>query len=165
MGKEKEVWKDVNGWEGRYLISNYGNVYSIRFKKTLRPGKDSKGRLQVVLRIKLKGETKRIHRLVAAAFVPNPHNLKEVNHIDGIASNNFYSNLEWVNRVENTHYYFRKNLFIGTSWRKHEKKFRSVIYFNGEDIYLGRYDSAEEGHIAYLMASLMYKPANKYLAY
>ena len=96
----KEVWKDIEGDEGLYKISNLGYVYSIKSKKILKIH-DRQGYKYSQLWKCSKGKNFLIHRLVALAFIPNPENKKEVNHIDGDKSNNKVDNLEWVTSSEN----------------------------------------------------------------
>ena len=104
-----EVWKQIEGFEGRYSISSLGNVKSfvnsrgnVREKGKLRkPVLDKDGYLECMLRKDGKYFHKKVHSLVANAFLPNPDNLKEVNHLDGNKQNNEVSNLEWSTRVEN----------------------------------------------------------------
>ena len=101
---------DVDGFDGRYKVDELGNVYSMVKKgnvmdypvTTLKPA-NNKGYLRVVLRHKgcNKSHGKYVHRLVAQAYVPNPNNYTEVNHIDGNKQNNHYSNLEWCSRKQN----------------------------------------------------------------
>lgn len=82
-----------------YFIDRSGKVYS-NVGSSLRELKATitkKG----YLNIKIKGKTYKVHRLVALAYIPNPQNLPQVNHIDGNKSNNQDSNLEWVNNSEN----------------------------------------------------------------
>lgn len=102
MLENKEIWKDIKGYEGLYQISNYGRVWSIRKQKYLKGDKNSAGYLRVLLTAK-NGKTKRefIHRLVALAFIPNPENKPQVNHIDANIENNKAENLEWNTSKEN----------------------------------------------------------------
>ena len=98
-----EVWKDVDGFEGVYQISNLGRLKSFI--------KDSEGRVlsntnrkgdyfTVVLKKGDKVRHARIHRLVAEAFIPNPDKLSQVHHKDGNKQNNCVDNLEWVSNRE-----------------------------------------------------------------
>ena len=73
--------------------------------------KDNSGYLQVKLSKEGKWYYKRVHRLVAEAFIPNPHNLKQVNHIDGDKTNNEVSNLEWIDNKNNTQHGYDNNLY------------------------------------------------------
>ena len=95
----QEVWKDVEGYEGFYWVSNLGRVKSQR--KILKPQWEQSGYTHVVLSKEGSKSTKRIHRLVAIAFLQNHNNLAEVNHKDGDKQNNVVTNLEWVSRMEN----------------------------------------------------------------
>jgi len=96
-----EVWKDVVGYEGLYIVSNFGNVLGIKSNVTLKPSLNHKGYEQVVLSKQGKQKTVRVHRLVAQAFIPNLENKPQVNHIDCNKQNNCVTNLEWVTNSEN----------------------------------------------------------------
>lgn len=104
----EEVWKDIEGYEGIYQVSNLGNVKSLNYvrmgiEKVLKPKKHNKGYLQVQLTAK-KDKTFTIHRLVAKAFIPNPDNLPLINHKDENKQNNRAENLEWCNYSYNSMY-------------------------------------------------------------
>lgn len=86
-----------------YLITEDGKVYSTKYNKLreLKPRYDTKGYCIVLLFYKGKGTTKKVHRLVAETYIPNPDNLPQVNHIDEDKKNNYVSNLEWVTNHQN----------------------------------------------------------------
>lgn len=102
----REIWKPIEGWEGLYEVSNLGNVKSFCKGKErfLRPSKKKNGYLQVVLQDNGRKGFFTIHRLVAAAFIPNPNNLPTVNHIDENKENNRVDNLEWMTTQDNVTY-------------------------------------------------------------
>lgn len=110
----KEIWKDVVGFEEKYMISNLGRVYSKITNKILTPVKsqnDFLGYYGVTFRFADgKPHTKKIHRMVAEAFIPNPDNLPCVNHIDGNKLNNCVDNLEWCDRKYNAKHAYDNNL-------------------------------------------------------
>lgn len=95
------IQRDIIGFEGLYQITDEGQVYSMKSKKYLKPKRDKDGYLLVNLYKDGKQYTRKIHRLVAFAFIDNPEGKKEVNHIDYQRDNNCVSNLEWVTRKEN----------------------------------------------------------------
>lgn len=103
---------DIKDFEGLYQVTDDGQVYSIRSKKYLKARKDKDGYLLVNLYKDKKQYTRKVHRLVAEAFLDNPDNKKEVNHIDCQRDNNCASNLEWVTHRENTYWQAQNgNLF------------------------------------------------------
>lgn len=103
-----EIWKDILGFDGKYQISNKGNVKSFtKWKKggILKCGTcGNPGPYKYVTLVKSgRNDIKcfYVHRLVAMHFLDNPYNLKEVNHIDGNTLNNCVENLEWCTREQN----------------------------------------------------------------
>ena len=83
----KEIWKDIEGYEGRYQISNLGNVMSLNYgnhgyPRQLTPKCNNSGRLWVELIVDGERKPFLIHRLVAMAFIPNPEGYPQVNHKD-----------------------------------------------------------------------------------
>lgn len=112
----QEVWKEIEGTNGMYQVSNLGNVKSFtRIKKggLLKPGRYSNGYLFVHFSkdTDKKGERHSylIHRLVAQAFLPNPDGLPQVNHKDENKTNNRVDNLEWCTHLYNQNYGTKKS--------------------------------------------------------
>ena len=103
---KKEYWKPVVGYEGLYEVSNFGRVKSLKFgkEKILKPVTNTFGYLQVTLCKNNKKKLVTVHRLVAEAFLPNPHNYSCVNHKDENKQNNNVSNLEWCSAQYNNTY-------------------------------------------------------------
>jgi len=99
-------WKDIPGYEGLYQVNNFGEVRSLFYRgknnvHILTPGTDKNGYLHVVLCKDKKAYTAQVHRLVAIAFLPNPDNLPQVNHLDKNRANNRVDNLEWCSASHN----------------------------------------------------------------
>lgn len=143
----EEIWKDVEGYEGLYQISNYGNLRSLVDKYgrkrilILKFHSDKKGYLQTRIYKNHKGKTVKIHRLVAEAFIPNPYFYPMINHKDENKMNNFVfinpdgsvnpekSNLEWCSNSYNQLYGTlpdRKRI-INTN---HPSKSKRVVMFD-----------------------------------
>jgi hypothetical protein len=115
----EETWKDIEGFEGLYQVSNLGRVRSLDHMsvrnlngkiydcmvrgKVLSPSKDSSGYLHVRL-WRNGNKTTLVHRLVAKAFIPNPDNLETVNHKDENITNNRADNLEYMSVTDNIRY-------------------------------------------------------------
>ncbi len=119
----EEIWKDIPGYEGRYQVSDLGNVRSVRlmrFGKVLmkKPEVHYSGYLYHKLwNLGHKGRRKIfVHRLVASAFMPNPEDKEIVNHLDRNRKNNCLSNLEWATASENVRHWLdddkRKSLIL-----------------------------------------------------
>ena len=105
----EEIWRDIKGYEGKYMVSNLGRVKSLNYNKTgkekiMKGVPDGYGYFQLSLCKEGKVKNCRINRLVAQAFIPNPDNLPEVNHKDKIRTNNRVDNLEWCTTQYNVEY-------------------------------------------------------------
>ena len=120
-----EVWKDVEGYEGLYQVSDLGRVKSLdrwRYNAILKGERqlirgtvrkahpDRRGYLKVTLYKDGKRTTFPVHRLVAEAFIPNPENKPQINHKDGCKVNNSVDNLEFCTRAENMAHAFGTGL-------------------------------------------------------
>ena len=163
-----EIWKDVVGYEGWYQVSDRGNVRSVdrvnhigsRYSgRILKPSLNTGGYLHVGLHKNGIKKTKLIHRSVAEAFIPNPENHPEVNHLDEVKENNNVSNLEWCTSEHNNNY--------GTRNERLGKKVRAVNIETGEII---RFKSTSEaGREGYNQSSVAkacrgdYKSGNRKL--
>lgn len=89
-----EIWKDIEGFESKYFISNHGNIKSAYTGSNMSPIKHPNGQY----RVKLSNKGYDIHQLVAKHFLKNPKNAKFLEHIDGNKKNNHVDNLRWKNR-------------------------------------------------------------------
>lgn len=118
-----EVWRDINGFEGLYQVSNLGRIRSLdreivykngkvhRYKgQTMKPNmtgrgyKEDEGYYGITLRNSGVRTPVSVHRVVAETFIPNPYNKETVNHIDENKTNNRMDNLEWLTDYENNRY-------------------------------------------------------------
>lgn len=100
----EEIWKDIDGYAGKYQVSNFGNVRRVG-KRVLKPQIRGQGYLSVWL-YDGHNHAKQVsvHRLVADAFIPNPNGLDEVNHLDECKQNNRADNLAWCMHRDNCVY-------------------------------------------------------------
>ena len=118
MDLENEIWKDIEGYEGIYQISNFGNVKNLSRKKTRKP-KICRGYVGIILSKIGKMKNLSIHRLIAKAFIPNPENKPQINHINGIKTDNRIENLEWVTGSENMIHAYANNITKAANGENH----------------------------------------------
>ena len=136
MKLEQELWMPLEEANGAYEVSNRGFVRNSNTKRVLKPCKNRGGYLQVVLCNNGFRKTRSVHQLVARAFIPNPNNYTEINHIDENKENNSVDNLEWCSRLH--------NLTYGTA-RKRSAKSKSIAviqYLNGVEV--ARFESIKQ---------------------
>lgn len=105
-------WVEIPNFNGLYQISKDGEVRSIQSGrwKTLKQGTSDRGYKTVQLHLDKKKFLFKVHRLIAIAFIPNPENKKEVNHINCNKLDNSIENLEWCSRKENMSHALKNNL-------------------------------------------------------
>ena len=149
-----EIWKDIPGYENLYQVSNLGNIRRILFinnqvqKKKITIIKkqiNKRNRIQASLYKNGKRKNLLVHRLVAMAFLDNPNNYPEVNHIDGNSLNNNVDNLEWCTKKYNMQHAYDNNL---NHFKEHNKKTSKPIIRNDGKKYDNSYAAAKELNVS-----------------
>ena len=154
-----EIWKDIPNYEGLYQVSNFGRIKKLNKKmivkqenrtfiyhskeRMLKPQKEKTGYFNVVLYNATNKKHFKVHRLVAEAFIPNPENKPQVNHIDGNKQNNCVSNLEFCTNGENQIHAWGTGLqkrYIG----KENPKSKKVKQFDINNKYIKTWDCIRE---------------------
>lgn len=135
-----EIWKTINGYEGLYEVSNLGNVRSLdrwvnnngtmefRNGHIMRPN-NCRGYRTICFCVNGKTKTLRVARLVAEAFIPNPYNKEQVDHINTIRNDDRVENLRWCTRSENM-----RNPLTKEKLSKQKSIKIKAVYFNGDEI-------------------------------
>lgn len=172
MATEIELWKNIEGFDGLYEISNFGRIKSnFKYRKNSSNIKslnsfDQKGYVKVGLSYKaknIKNECHGIHRLVALHFIPNPENKPQVNHKDCNKKNNHVDNLEWVTHSENMKHAWENGLQKGRTGQfgvNHpiSRKINQIK----DGVVIKTYDSIKSMHeITGVNKSMMYKAMKK----
>ena len=168
---EGEVWKDIDGYEDSYQVSNLGRVktkkdkilYKIpceyyKNKKIiiLREYKNKNGYIQIRLRKNGRFYNHSVHRIVAATFIPNPRNLPDINHRDENKSNNCANNLEWCNATYNNNYGTCKARSSATL-RQKAYNGTPVLFFDNKGELLSEFPSISEASRYYPISRSMLK--------
>ena len=144
------VWKWIEGYEGLYQISNRGEVKSFKGvnPRILKPGVNSGGYPCVDLRKDKKRINKRIHRLVAEAFLGDWDESKQVDHIDRDPLNNHIDNLRIASNSQNQRngisYKRSSSKYKNVSWHKQSSKWQVRIRVDGKKKHIGLFINEEE---------------------
>ena len=151
----KEIWKDIEGYEGLYQVSTKGRVKSLERKTLTKTGIllkteehildgniDRYGYCRVHLFNQNCDKTFLVHRLVAKAFIPNPLNLPSINHKNEIKTDNCVENLEWCTVKYNDNYGNRNKRMSATQRKRRPLFNRPVIQYSLDGKEIARYDSA-----------------------
>lgn len=139
-----EIWRDIEGYEELYQVSNLGNMKRIKGiqckeDRLLKPATHRQGYKRIRISKHDVGKNYLVHRLVALAFIPNPENKKFVNHINGIKDDNKVSNLEWSTYSENNQHAYDNNLNSNEGKRGYSRLNKKLVLeirlcYNNEDV-------------------------------
>lgn len=129
-----EEWRAIVGTKGFIEVSNDGRVRSLLngTPRILKTQVDKKGYHRISVTIERIATTYKVHREVAKAFIDNPSNLPQVNHIDGNKDNNNVSNLEWVTNQENAYHAIKNGLWdsvLEGAKRENERRKKPIIAY------------------------------------
>jgi len=147
-----ESWLPIVGYEGKYEVSDFGNVKNVKTGRILKPSTDKDRYMLVILYNNGIQKSCRVHRLVLQTFLPIDE-IKEVNHKNHIKTDNRLENLEWCSRSENVRFCKKRqetsSQYIGVCWNKQNKKWQTMCQINGKKIFLGRFDDEHDAGKAY----------------
>ena len=159
---KKEIWKDIKGFEGIYIVSNIGRVKRLKCRyakedRFIKMYLGKRGYYCYNLWNKGKNKVSTVHRLIATQFIPNPENKREVNHKDANKLNNSIDNLEWVTPKENSVHAvrsinikkFKHKRGASKSEYKGKVTWISELRFNNKHYYFGRFKNKEDAHDVY----------------
>ena len=142
----EEIYKDIKDLEGKYQVSNFGNILSLNYRNTGRAELMSPGKRGGYLRVNLckNGKPKNflVHRLVAETFLPNPNNLPCVNHKDQTRTNNRVDNLEWCTYEYNINYGTRNERVAKAN--TNGKRSKKVLQFTLDGEFVREWESTRE---------------------
>ena len=152
-----EIWIDVLGFEERYMISNFGNIYSKLRKRTLKPALDKDGYRHITLYYRGFNKHFRMNRMVALNFIPNPKNLPQVNHKDHRKDNDNVDNLEWCEDYENQrkrseHRGEKTSNLVGVRFHSQPNNWQARISIKRKTYTLGLFKTEIKAYNAYQTA-------------
>lgn len=136
-----EIWKDIEGYEGLYQVSNMGRVKRLNFNNTgrekiMKPTSRGDSYTVVTLCKDGKKENCYVHRLVATAFIDNPENKSQIDHINAIRTDNRAGNLRWATPKENNNNVLTRLKHYGSN----NCKARKVLQFTKEGCFVRKWD-------------------------
>ena len=145
----EEEFRKIEGYDN-YSVSNLGNVRNDKTGRILKSNPNSDGYLQVYLCKEGKKKIHSIHRLIGNAFIPNPDNLSDIDHINQVKTDNRIENLRWISSANNLRnrkkWEGTTSKFQGVSWHKHNNKWTAQIKLNGRKKHLGYFETEEEAY-------------------
>ena len=148
----EEEWRDIEGYKCLYQVSNMGKVKSLNYKRTckekiLKTGKNKNGYLRVILCKNNKHKKFLVHRLVATAFIDNPENKPNIDHINTIKDDNRAENLRWCTQKENIYNPISRKRFLDNSpiagkFGKDHYRSKKLLQFTKEGVFIREWDCA-----------------------